>query len=176
MLVSLYGLNIHLHTQAVSRKSGSLSLLKKSLIQLVACLDYQPNLQTVHPSPLSILQPRVLEYFEFSGRLVGLVMLLLLLYINVFAKAIKENVPLGVNFSKSFLKLLIGNTLLPSFHTNLYYTIGVQPALNDLEDIEPELVQSLRWMLDNDVTELDQPFIYELDVFGAHVTQKLGRI
>ena len=28
-------------------------------------------------------------------------------------------------------------------------------------------------MLDNDVTELDQPFIYELDVFGAHVTQKL---
>ena len=28
-------------------------------------------------------------------------------------------------------------------------------------------------MLDNDVTELDQPFIYELDVFGVHVAQKL---
>ena len=30
-------------------------------------------------------------------------------------------------------------------------------------------------MLDNDVTELDQPFIYELDVLGVHVTQKLEK-
>ena len=45
--------------------------------------------------------------------------------------------------------------------------------LNDLEDIEPELTNSLNWMLNNDVTDLEQPFMYELDVFGYNVSQEL---
>lgn len=49
----------------------------------------------------------------------------------------------------------------------------MQPNLNDLEDIEPEFMQSLSWMLTNDVTDLEQPFIYELDVFGMKVSQDL---
>jgi len=45
--------------------------------------------------------------------------------------------------------------------------------LNDLEDIDPEFMQSLSWMLNNDVTDLEQPFIYELDLFGSKVVQEL---
>jgi hypothetical protein len=51
--------------------------------------------------------------------------------------------------------------------------IGGQPNLNDLEDIDPEIMNSLTWMLSNDVETLDQPFIYELDVFGQTIVQEL---
>ena len=50
---------------------------------------------------------------------------------------------------------------------------GVQPNLNDLEDIEPEFMQSLTWMLTNDPTDLEQPFIYELDLCGVKAPQEL---
>jgi len=45
--------------------------------------------------------------------------------------------------------------------------------MNDLEDIDPELVSSWRWMLKNDVSDLEQPFMYELDVFGTKIVQEL---
>lgn len=45
--------------------------------------------------------------------------------------------------------------------------------MNDLEDIDPELMHSLTWMLNNDVTELEQPFEYELNILGSNLTQEL---
>ena len=45
--------------------------------------------------------------------------------------------------------------------------------MRDIEDIEPELTLSLQWMLENEVTDLEQPFTYELNVFGVNVTQEL---
>ena len=72
-------------------------------------------------------------------------------------------------FSKSFLKLIIGNFL--AFVLIIFE--GVQPNLNDLEDIEPELISSWRWMLSNNVDDLEQPFIYELDIFGTKIVQEL---
>ena len=45
--------------------------------------------------------------------------------------------------------------------------------MNDLEDIEPELISAWRWILANDVDDLEQPFIYELDVFGTKIVQEL---
>lgn len=45
----------------------------------------------------------------------------------------------------------------------------------DIEDIEPELTSSLRWMLENDVSALDQPFTYEFNVFGVNVDQELEK-
>ena len=45
--------------------------------------------------------------------------------------------------------------------------------MNDLEDIDPELVSAWRWMLKNEVEDLEQPFMYELDVFGTKIVQEL---
>jgi len=46
--------------------------------------------------------------------------------------------------------------------------------LNDLEDIDPELISSLKWMLNNDVTGLEHTFTYEINVLGINYTQLLG--
>ena len=45
--------------------------------------------------------------------------------------------------------------------------------MKDLEDIEPELSESLIWMTTNNVNNLEQPFIYEVDVLGTKVVQDL---
>ena len=45
--------------------------------------------------------------------------------------------------------------------------------MNDLEEIDPELIHSLNWMLGNDVTELEHTFTYELKVFNVNVLQEL---
>lgn len=45
--------------------------------------------------------------------------------------------------------------------------------MNDLEDIEPDLMHSLNWMLTNPVADLEMPFTYELDVFGRKIIQEL---
>jgi len=125
-------------------KKEWLTLLSKEIFDPQAGLfKLSPNLRSVHPSPHSLIQPGAMSYFSLAGVLVGL--------------AIKEKLPIDVNFSKSFLKLVM----------------GVQPNLNDLEDIDPEFMQSLSWMLNNDVTDLEQPFIYELDLFGVKVVQEL---
>ena len=50
---------------------------------------------------------------------------------------------------------------------------GIHLNLNDLEDIEPELTESLTWMTKNNVNELEQPFIYEIDFFGTMLTEEL---
>ena len=49
----------------------------------------------------------------------------------------------------------------------------MQPTLQDIEDIEPELTSSLQWMLENEVADLEQPFTYELNIFGINITQEL---
>jgi len=53
--------------------------------------------------------------------------------------------------------------------------MNVQPVLNDLEDIDPELMSSLKWMLHNDVSVLEQPFMYELELIGLRVSQELRK-
>lgn len=45
--------------------------------------------------------------------------------------------------------------------------------MNDLEEIDPELINSLNWMLKNDVTALEHTFTYELKIFNTNVVQEL---
>ncbi len=52
-------------------------------------------------------------------------------------------------------------------------SLGAHLKLADLEDIEPDMLPSWRWMLENKVEDLDQPFIYELDLFGSKIVQEL---
>lgn len=125
-------------------KKEWLTLISKELFDTRRGLfSLSPNLRTIHPNPLSVIQPGELTYFRLAGTIAGL--------------AIKEEIPINVNFSKSFLKLLMGH----------------QPNLTDLEDIEPELMHSLNWMLTNPISDLEMPFTYELDVFGRKVLQEL---
>jgi len=125
-------------------KKEWLTLLTKEIFDPIKGLfQLSPNSRTIHPHPLSIIQPDALTYFNIAGFIVGL--------------AIREKIPINVSFSKSFLKLMM----------------DIQPNMNDLEDIDPELVSSWRWMLKNDVEDLEQPFMYELDVFGTRVIQEL---
>ena len=43
-----------------------------------------------------------------------------------------------------------------------------------MEDIDPEMITSLKWMLSNDVTGLEHNFTYEINIFGTNYTQALG--
>lgn len=77
-------------------KKEWLTLLAKELFDTRNGLfQLSPNTRTIHPHPLSIIQPDALTYFNLAGFIVGL--------------AIKEGIPINVSFSKSFLKLIMGN-------------------------------------------------------------------
>lgn len=45
--------------------------------------------------------------------------------------------------------------------------------INDLEDVDPELRKSLKWMLENSVEGLEQSFTYETEIFGQKITREL---
>lgn len=65
-----------------------------------------------------------------------------------------------MNLTKSFLKHILGNTLY----------------IEDLEDIDPETVKSLKWILDNHIgydDDLALNFTYEIEKFGTKKTVDL---
>lgn len=69
-------------------------------------------------------------------------------------KALIEDWTLEINFTKSFLKHLLGNTIY----------------VEDLFDIDPDTAKSLVWILDNEVNEdLDINFCIEEDALGSRV-------
>mmetsp|Transcript_39276 Transcript_39276/g.34966 ORF Transcript_39276/g.34966 Transcript_39276/m.34966 type:complete len:319 (-) Transcript_39276:3002-3958(-) len=125
-------------------KKEWLNLLSKDLFGPRSGLfKLSPNGRTLHPNPFAFIQPSANSIYRLAG--------------NLAAIAIKDKIAIDVNFSKSFLKLVL----------------GIMPNLNDLEDIDPELKQSLKWMLDNEVEALYQPFTYEIDAFGKRLGQEL---
>jgi E3 ubiquitin-protein ligase HUWE1 len=101
------------------------------------------NRQTYQPNPLSYLNRSHLEYFDFAGRMLG--------------RAIVENVAVEPHLSSAVLKELL----------------GLRPTLRDLEQVDPQIHSSLRWMLDHRLEEVgltDLTFSIEFDDVGVLTT------
>ncbi|CCW72097.1 unnamed protein product [Phytomonas sp. Hart1] len=103
---------------------------------------------TYQPNPFSDINASHLEYFHFVGLILGM--------------AITHNVALDIHFTRAVYRHLI----------------GVQPVFQDLSSVDPELHANLRWLLENDVSELGLSFAVSADRFGEvleHDLQPGGR-
>ncbi|CAA6672443.1 unnamed protein product [Spirodela intermedia] len=92
------------------------------------------NSATFQPNPNSVYQTEHLSYFKFIGRVV--------------AKALFDGQLLDVYFTRSFYK----------------HILGVKVTYHDIEAIDPDYYKNLKWMLENDVTEIpDLTFSMDAD-------------
>jgi E3 ubiquitin-protein ligase HUWE1 len=93
---------------------------------------------TFHPNNLSSVNEDHLKYFHFIGRIIG--------------KALYENRVLDCHFSRAVYKRILGK----------------QVSLKDMETIDLEYTKSLRWMLENDITDIiTETFSFDKDNFGS---------
>ncbi|XP_050235135.1 E3 ubiquitin-protein ligase UPL2-like isoform X2 [Mercurialis annua] len=92
------------------------------------------NDSTFQPNPNSVYQTEHLSYFKFVGRVVG--------------KALLDGQLLDVHFTRSFYK----------------HILGVKVTYHDIEAIDPDYFKNLKWMLENDISEiLDLTFSIDAD-------------
>ncbi|CAL5394802.1 unnamed protein product [Camellia sinensis] len=92
------------------------------------------NESTFQPNPNSIYQTEHLLYFKFVGRVVG--------------KALFDGQLLDVHFTRSFYK----------------HILGVKVTYHDIEAIDPDYFKNLKWMLENNTTDvLDPTFSIDAD-------------
>ncbi|KAL7249065.1 hypothetical protein ACSBR1_011264 [Camellia fascicularis] len=92
------------------------------------------NNATFQPNPNSVYQTEHLSYFKFVGRVV--------------AKALFDGQLLDVYFTRSFYK----------------HILGVKVTYYDIEAIDPDYYKNLKWMLENDVSDiLDLTFSMDPD-------------
>ena len=84
------------------------------------------------------VNPDHLAYFRFAGRVVG--------------KALYDGQLLDVHFTRSLYKHMLGKPIV----------------YQDMEAIDPDYYKNLKWMLENDITDvLDLTFTAEADEFAA---------
>ncbi|XP_016401747.1 E3 ubiquitin-protein ligase HECW1 [Sinocyclocheilus rhinocerous] len=107
--------------------------------------EYSANdTYTVQISPMSAFVENHLEWFRFSGRILGL--------------ALIHQYLLDAFFTRPFYKALI----------------RLVTDLSDLEYLDEEFHQSLQWMKDNDITDiLDLTFTVNEEVFGQVIEREL---
>ncbi|GKB28152.1 E3 ubiquitin protein ligase UPL1-like protein isoform X1 [Tanacetum coccineum] len=92
------------------------------------------NNATFQPNPNSVYQTEHLSYFKFVGRVV--------------AKALFDGQLLDVYFTRSFYK----------------HILGVKVTYHDIEAVDPDYCQNLKWMLENDVSDIpDLTFSMDAD-------------
>ncbi|GFY85913.1 LOW protein: E3 ubiquitin ligase-like protein [Actinidia rufa] len=92
------------------------------------------NESTFQPNPNSVYQTEHLSYFKFVGRVVG--------------KALFDGQLLDVHFTRSFYK----------------HILGIKVTYNDIEAIDPDYFKNLKWMLENDISDvLDLTFSIDAD-------------
>ncbi|PON94002.1 Coatomer beta subunit [Trema orientale] len=92
------------------------------------------NNATFQPNPNSVYQTEHLSYFKFVGRVV--------------AKALFDGQLLDVYFTRSFYK----------------HILGVKVTYHDIEAVDPDYYKNLKWMLENDVSDiLDLTFSMDAD-------------
>ncbi|KAG7455422.1 hypothetical protein MATL_G00256570 [Megalops atlanticus] len=107
--------------------------------------EYSANdTYTVQISPMSTFVENHLEWFRFSGRILGL--------------ALIHQYLLDAFFTRPFYKALL----------------RLATDLSDLEYLDEEFHQSLQWMKDNDITDiLDLTFTVNEEVFGQVTEREL---
>lgn len=92
------------------------------------------NDSTFQPNPNSVYQTEHLSYFKFVGRVVG--------------KALFDGQLLDVHFTRSFYK----------------HILDVKVTYHDIEAIDPDYYKNLKWMLENDISDLlDLTFSIDAD-------------
>jgi hypothetical protein len=101
------------------------------------------NGATYQPSPHSSINPDHLKYFKFIGRVIG--------------KALYDGQIMDAFFTRAFYKHMNGSPL----------------GYEDMEDIDPDYYKNLKWILENDVSDIGAFFSYEADNFGYLVTREL---
>ena len=90
------------------------------------------------------MNPEHLNYFKFIGRIVGL--------------AIFHRRFLDAYFISSFYKMVVTKKI----------------ALSDLESVDAELHRSMKWLLENDITDvIEETFSLQEERFGELVTIEL---
>eukprot|EP00818_Percolomonas_sp_WS_P010924 CAMPEP_0117451014 /NCGR_PEP_ID=MMETSP0759-20121206/8779_1 /TAXON_ID=63605 /ORGANISM="Percolomonas cosmopolitus, Strain WS" /LENGTH=1324 /DNA_ID=CAMNT_0005243581 /DNA_START=1599 /DNA_END=5573 /DNA_ORIENTATION=- len=91
------------------------------------------------PNAYSYINSEHLEYFQFVAR--------------VIAMAVYNNQLLDCFFTRSFYKHILGKKI--TYH--------------DIESVDPDLYKNLKWMLENDITDIiDTNFTARVDEFGKH--------
>lgn len=123
-----------------------LTSLASSLVREECALFTQVSGASVtHPSPASIFQTDHLGHFHLFGLVLG--------------KAFLENITIAARLSVVMLKALLDRR---------------DGALADLRQFDIELHRSLRWMLENDVTDvIDDNFSTTFDVLGQSTSVDL---
>ncbi|KAK4751569.1 hypothetical protein SAY87_005051 [Trapa incisa] len=92
------------------------------------------NNATFQPNPNSVYQTEHLSYFKFVGRVV--------------AKALFDGQLLDVHFTRSFYK----------------HILGIKVTYHDIEAVDPDYYKNLKWMLENDVSDIpDLTFSMDAD-------------
>lgn len=93
---------------------------------------------TFQPNQHSSINPDHLSYFKFTGRIIG--------------KALFDGQMLDAYFTRSFYK----------------HMLGVSVNYTDMEAIDPEYYKNLKWILENDITNvLDLTFSHETHEFDV---------
>lgn len=124
-LLKIYHITNYLGIDAGGLSREFFSLILKDLIDPnKGFFTPSANGITMQPSPFSSIIPDHLLHFKYAGR--------------ILAKSILSNYSCEIDFTRSFLKQLLGNDLY----------------ISDLEDIDPELTKNLLWVLENDISEL----------------------
>ena len=98
---------------------------------------------TYQPSPQSYINKEHIRYFKFIGRVIG--------------KALHDGHLMDAFFTRAFYKQMNGSQL----------------TCEDMEDIDPEYYKSLKWILENDVSDLGAFFSYQADNFGHKEEREL---
>nr|CAB3266414.1 E3 ubiquitin-protein ligase SMURF2 [Phallusia mammillata] len=102
------------------------------------------DIYTLQINPDSHVNPDHLSYFHFVGRILGM--------------AVYHGHYIDGGFTMLLYKQLLGKPI----------------SLEDMEEVDPDLYKSMRWILENDITDvLDHTFCVEHDSFGERVTHEL---
>ncbi|KAI9690812.1 MAG: hypothetical protein M1822_008431 [Bathelium mastoideum] len=96
---------------------------------------------TFHPNHLSSINDQHLMFFKFIGRIIG--------------KALYEGRVLDCHFSRAVYKRILGKPV----------------SVKDMETLDLDYYKSLRWMLENDITDIiTETFSVQVDEFGVQKT------
>ncbi|KAJ2787768.1 NEDD4 E3 ubiquitin-protein ligase [Coemansia interrupta] len=116
-------------------------LLSHEMFNPQYCLfEYSAHDQyTLQFNPNSEINPEHLNYFRFIGRTMGL--------------AIFHRRFLDAFFTSSFYKMILKKPI----------------TLDDMQSIDAEVYRSLKWILDNDVTDMGFTFSVDDERFGEHI-------
>lgn len=98
--------------------------------------------------------PFHLKLLEFAG--IVLAKVIHGIFFLIF-EAIIDDINIGISFTRYFLKHLLGRHI----------------SLSDLEDIDPDLANGLRYILENDAEDLGLAFTYETKIFDELVMKEL---